>query len=162
VGRYLEGDADITTISIRDLFPDLTLPSTAQDNSRARTLRHETRRFQVCLLQVDIPTISTHVRRTDKRTTLLRNLVHLENLSLDKVVDNTGDELDDFTLSKTRKRRTRPAEQKVTPEDGVLVPKGNRRGQCSTTQVGAINDVVVQQRRDMYHLDDLREPRLGG
>ena len=132
--HYLEGNADITTISIRDLFPDLTLPSTAQNNSRTRALRHETRRLQVSLLQVDIPAISTYVRRrTDERSALLRNLVHLQYFSLDKVGDNAGDELDDFTLSEARERHTRASEQEVSPEDGVLVPKGSRRGRCPAT-----------------------------
>jgi hypothetical protein len=88
--------------------------------------------------------------------------VHLQNFPLDKVIDDTGDELDDFTLSKARERGTRAPEQEVPSKDGVLVPKGSRRGRCPATQVGAINHVVMQQRRDMDHLDDLREPRLRG
>src|SRR6266851_2508023 len=59
---YLEGDAEVPTISIRDLFPNLTLPSTTEDNGRARALRHEARRLQVRLLQVDIPAISASTR----------------------------------------------------------------------------------------------------
>ena len=161
-GQYLEGDANITTISIRDLFPKLALPRTTQDNSPARTFRHEARRFQVRLLQVDIPAISTDIRRAGERGTLLRDLVHLQNFPLDEVIDDARDELDDLALSKASERRARTSEQKVAPEDGVLVPKGSGRGCGPATQVRAVNHVVMQQRRHMDHLDDLREPHLCG
>ena len=157
---YLEGDAEVPAISIRDLFPNLTLPSTTEDNGRARALRHEARRLQVRLLQVDIPAISAHVRRADERRALLRHLVHLQDLPLDEVSDDAGDELDDLALPKARERRARAPEQEVPAEDGVLVPKRRGRGRRPATQVGAVDHVVVQQRRDVYHLDDLREPRL--
>ena len=161
-GQYLKGDADVTTISIRDLFPNLALPRTTQDDSPARTFRHEARRFQVRLLQIDIPAIATDVRRADERSTLLCNLVHLQNLPLDDVIDDARDELDDFALPEARERGARPSEQEIAPEDGILVPKGSGCGRGPATQVRAVNYVVMQQGRHMYHLDDLREPCLRG
>jgi hypothetical protein len=159
---YLEGDTKVATVSIRDLFPNLALPSTAQDNRCARTFRHETRSLQVRLFQVDIPAVATHIRRTDECGTLLRNLVHLQNFPLDKVVNDASNELDDFALAEAGEGRTGAPEEKVSTEDGILVAEGGRRGRYPSTQVGAVDHVVMQQRRDMDHLDDLGEPRLRG
>ena len=91
---------------------------------------------------------------------MLRNLVHLQNLPLDEVVDHAGDELDDLALAETGERGARASQEEVPAEDGVLVAKGGRSGRRAATQVRVVDHVVVQQRRDVDHLDDLREARL--
>jgi hypothetical protein len=78
----------------------------------------------------NVSAISAHMRRTDERSTLLHNLIHLQDLALDEIGDDA-----------------RASEQEVPAEDGVLVPKRGRRGRRPATQVRAADHVVVQERR---------------
>jgi hypothetical protein len=157
---YLKGDAKVATVGIRNLFPDFALPCAAQHNRRPCAFRHETRRLQVGLLQVDIPAVAAHIRRSDERGALLRNLVHLEDLALDEVVDDASDELDDLALAETGECRARPSQEEVPAEDGILVTKSGWCRRRAPPEVRMVDYVVVQERRDVDHLDYLREARL--
>ena len=157
---YLKGDAKVATVGIRNLFPDLALPCATEHDRRPRAFRHETRGFQVGFLQVHVPAVAADIRCADKRGALLRNLVHLEDLPLDEVIDDASDELDDLAFAETGERSARTSQEEVPAEDGVLVTKGGRCGRRATPEVGMVDYVVMQQRRNVYHLDDLREACL--
>jgi hypothetical protein len=87
-------------------------------------------------------------------------LAELQDLALDKVGDDARDELDDLRLAKARERRGCAPEQKVTAKDRVLVAERGGRGRRTAAPVCVVDNIVVQQGRDMDHLHDLGEARL--
>ena len=91
---------------------------------------------------------------------MLRNLIHLEDLPLNEVIDNASDELDDLALAETGECRARASQEEVPAKDGILVTKGGWCGRRATSEVRMVDNVVVQQRRNVDHLYDLREARL--
>ena len=87
---------------------------------------------------------------------------HLQNLAFDQVGERARDQLDDLVVLESRERRARSAEQKVAPEDGELVAKGRGCGVSAASEVGLVEDVVVEERCYVYHFDYLSETELSG
>ena len=64
--------------------------------------------------------------------------------------------------SEAEDKLARAAEEEVAAEDGELVAEGGGGGGDAAAEVGAVDDVVVQEGRDVDHLDDLGEAELRG
>ena len=164
---HLECNAEVAAVGVGDLLPYLALLGPAEHDGGARALGHEAGRFEVRLLQVDVPALLADACG-DEGLALARaagvgaGLAELEDLALDEVGDDARDELDDLVVAEARERGGRAAEEEVAAEDGELVAEGGGAGGDAAAEVGAVDDVVVEEGRDVDHLDDLGEAELRG
>lgn len=153
---HLESNSEITAIPVRNVLDPrrLLALTAAEDDSRAGRLGHERRRLEIRL---------AHVLLETGRCGLLGRVggrAELEDLALDKVGNDGGQELDDLAAAEAGKRHRCAAEEEVAGEDAELVAESGRRRLLATAQVSAVNHVVVEKGRDVDHLGDARQPPL--
>jgi hypothetical protein len=156
---HLERDADVPAIGICGLLPDLALSAAPEHDGSAGALGHQGRGLEIRLPEVCAPPVL--VRHLRVQIDLAARALHLQNLAFGQVGDDARDQLDDLVVPESGERCAGSAEQKVAPEDGKLVSKGGWCRGRAASEVGLVDDVVVEEGRDVYHFDDLGETQLG-
>jgi hypothetical protein len=163
-GTHLESEAEVTTVDIGDLFPKFAVFSTTEDDRSARAFRHKASGFEVRFFHVNVPAFLAHppwgVHRPDVGRTI--NVFHLQYLTVYEVGDDARDELDHLVVTEAGECRAGSGEKEVTAEDGEFVSECSGCGGRASSEWGFVDDVVVEEGRDVDHFNNLCEAHLGG
>ena len=146
--------------TVHSLMPRCSFPKLAEqmDVHEGTATVREAMQFSALLRQ------PAHVPRSEKEAYVeeLIELLELQDLALDEVRNHTRNELYYLILSQSRQRSRCTSKQEIASQYRQLVSKCSR-GRCSASPQGRIvNDVVMKQRSDMNHLNNLGQSYLCG
>ena len=131
-------------------------------------------------LRLDLVGIAEAVRRRDRRAELHRHLeetgrlaedevevlffvdqvaelLHLQQLALDHLLRERDEQFEDAEVALLQRATEGLHVEPVAGEHALRVAPGRVRRRTSAARVGLVDDVVVDQRRGVEHLDDRAE-----
>mmetsp|Transcript_3741 Transcript_3741/g.14674 ORF Transcript_3741/g.14674 Transcript_3741/m.14674 type:complete len:380 (-) Transcript_3741:182-1321(-) len=151
----LEGEPDVAAVPERRVGNGPThtfrrIPSVCEHGGRAARVGHERSRFVEVLREI----------RRQAVLAVDEPGAHLRDFAAHEVLDDGREDFDDVQVSQARQGDARAREEKVARENRHFVAELGVPRRDAPPRRGAVDDVVVEQRGGVDHLDDLGETLL--